>query len=177
MKLIYIFIFIFTFIFNFNLFAQNISIVNIQFLIDNNQYYIEILKKIEDNQKLYLKDFENKENVLKKSLDKIEDSKLILNQNEINLQIDSYNNELAEYKNLVEEFNSHFQYQIIQIREIVLAEIIVLLEQYASENNVDLILDSTSYLIASNSLDITEIINNKLSKINLKLEFDNFEKN
>ena len=35
MKLIYIFIFIFTFIFNFNLFAQNISIVNIQFLIDN----------------------------------------------------------------------------------------------------------------------------------------------
>ncbi len=177
MKLIYIFIFIFTFIFNFNLFAQNISIVNIQFLIDNNQYYIEILKKIEDNQKLYLKDFENKENVLKKSLDKIEDSKLILNQNEINLQIDSYNNELAEYKNLVEEFNSHYQYQIIQIREIVLAEIIVLLEQYASENNVDLILDSTSYLIASNSLDITEIINNKLSKINLKLEFDNFEKN
>ena len=177
MKLIYIFIFIFTFIFNFNLFAQNISIVNIQFLIDNNQYYIEILKKIEDNQKLYLKDFENKENVLKKSLDKIEDSKLILNQNEINLQIDSYNNELAEYKNLVEEFNSHYQYQIIQIREIVLAEIIVLLEQYASENNVDLILDSTSYLIASNSLDITEIINNKLSKKNLKLEFDNFEKN
>ena len=53
----------------------------------------------------------------------------------------------------------------------------MLLEKYASENNVDLILDSTSYLIASNSLDITEIIKKNLNKLNLKLEFDNFEKN
>ena len=107
---------------------------------------------------------------------KIEDSKLILNQDEINIQIDKYNNELSKFSNLVDEFNSHYQYQIFKIREMILEEIIVLLEKYASENNVDLILDSTSYLIASNSLDITEIIKKNLNKLNLKLEFDNFEK-
>ena len=57
---------------------------------------------------------------------------------------------------LVEEFNFHYQNQILNIREKILKEILILLEKYAIENNIDLILDSTSYLIASNSLDITE---------------------
>ena len=52
-----------------------------------------------------------------------------------------------------------------------------MLEKYATENNVDLILDSTSYLIASNSLDITSYINSKLQELNFKLEYNNFENN
>ena len=63
------------------------------------------------------------------------------------------------------------------IRENVLKEIIILLENYAIDNNVNLVLDSTSYLIASNSLDITNTINEQLSQIELKLEYKNFEKN
>ena len=47
--------------------------------------------------------------------------------------------------------------KLLNIRETILKEIIKLLEKYAIENNIDLILDSTSYLIASNSLDITDI--------------------
>ena len=53
----------------------------------------------------------------------------------------------------VDKFNAHFR-EILKIRETLLNEIIILLEKYASDNNIDLILDSTSYLIASNSLDI-----------------------
>ena len=45
------------------------------------------------------------------------------------------------------------------------------------ENSIDLMLDSTSYLIASNSLDITNIINTELNKLDIKLEYKNFEKN
>ena len=41
-------------------------------------------------------------------------------------------------------------------------EIVALLEKYAMENQIDLILDSTSYLIASNTLDISETIKNEL---------------
>ena len=51
------------------------------------------------------------------------------------------------------------------------------MEKYALENSVDLILDSTSYLIASNSLDITIDINSELEKLNLNLEYKDFEKN
>ena len=63
------------------------------------------------------------------------------------------------------------------MRETIFKEIIVLLEKYAIDNNIDLILDSTSYLIAANSIDITNIIYNELKTINIKLEYKNFEYN
>ena len=51
------------------------------------------------------------------------------------------------------------------------------MEQYATKKNIDLILDSNTYLIASNSLDITMEINNILEKTDFKLEYKNFERN
>ena len=55
-------------------------------------------------------------------------------------------------------------------------EIIVLAENYAKNNNVDLVLDSTNYLIASNNINITNIIKEELNKLNLELDFKSFEK-
>tara|TARA_B100001057_G_scaffold75375_1_gene70081 strand:+ start:2302 stop:2835 length:534 start_codon:yes stop_codon:yes gene_type:complete len=158
-------------------FAQTIAVVNIQSLIDSNTYYKEIMKDIEINQEKYLEKFELKEKELSKKLKDIEQSKLILNEIEINAQIDNYNEELKAFTFEVEEFNQHYQDQVINIKEIILKEIFILLEKYAIENKVDLILDSANYLIASNSIDVTDIIKNKLQNINLKLEYTNFEKN
>lgn len=172
--------FIIYFIFNFIstiIVAQTIAVVNIQSLIDNNTKYKSIINEINESQKIYLDNFEKKENELTTLLREIEDSKLILNENEINLKISNYNNQLNDFTKLIEDFNSHYQNVIMIIRENVLKEIIILLENYAIDNNVNLVLDSTSYLIASNSLDITNTINEQLSQIELKLEYKNFEKN
>ena len=177
MKLIYFIIFLFLNFICLKLVAQTIATVNIHLLIDNNSNYIETIKEIEINQGQYLESFELKEKELNDILDDIEESKLILSQSEINLRIDDYNNQLTKFNLLIEEFNLHYQNQIINIREQVLREIIVLLENYAIENKIDLILDSTSYLIASNSIDITEIINRELTKINFILDYENFKKN
>ena len=160
-----------------NSIAQNIAIINVQLLIDKNKYYIEVIQSIENNQQIFLEQFENKEKELNAMLINIEESKMILNENELNIQITNYNKELNNFKISVEEFNIHFQNQIILIRESVLKQIIALIEKYAIDNNIDLILDSTSYLIASNSIDITEKIGNELNKIILNLEYKNFEKN
>ena len=132
---------------------------------------------MEINQEKYKEKFELKEKELSYKLKDLEQSKLILNEIEINAQIDNYNKELTAFTITVEEFNLHYQNQVINIKEIILKEIFILLEKYAIENQVDLILDSASYLIASNSIDITEIIKNRLQNINLKLEYINFEKN
>lgn len=156
---------------------QTIAVVNIQNIIDNNSQYVDILKEIENSQTKYFDDFEIKENELKEKLKDLESSKLILSENEINNQIDGYNKELNVFTNSVDAFNFHYQNQIINIREKILKEIISLLEKYALNNKIDLILDSTTYLIASNSIDITNNINEELRKINLKLEYENFEKN
>ncbi len=158
-------------------YANNIAVVNINSLIDDDNRYIDIILEIESTQNSYLENFQNKEKELQSMLDKINESKLILNDNEINIQIENYNKELNKFSLLIEEFNIHYQNEIINIREVLLSEIIVLLEKYAIENNVDIIFDSTSYLIASNSIDITDIIGNELEKIDLVLEYKNFEKN
>ena len=176
MKLISIIIF-FINIISFNVFSQTIAVININNLIDENNSYNKILEDIELSQEKYLKNFNIKENELKLKLQDIEESKLILGQDQINLQIDDYNKQLSEFTNLIEEFNFHYQNQIIIIREYVFTEIIKLIEKYAIENSVDLILDSGSYLIASNELDITSDINIELNKLNLNLEFKDFEKN
>ncbi len=176
MKLVYIIIFFSINFFSLNIFSQTIAVVNIQSLIDKNKSYLELLQNIDSNQKKYLKKFEIEENQLQLKLKNIEDSKLILNENEINIQINEYNNQLSEFTIMIENFNSHYQNQIINIREFLLIEIIKLLENYANNNNIDLILDSTNYLIASNSLDITTQINNELKNLNFKLEYKDFEK-
>ncbi len=177
MKLINQIILIFIVLFSQIVFAQTIAVVNIQSLIDNNIYYKEIMKDMEINQEKYKEKFELKEKELSYKLKDLEQSKLILNEIEINAQIDNYNEELTAFTITVEEFNLHYQNQVINIREIILKEIFILLEKYAIENQVDIILDSASYLIASNSIDVTDNIKNKLQNINLKLEYINFEKN
>ncbi len=177
MKLFFLIIYFYFFIFFNTLFAQSIAIINIQTIIDNNNQYIDIVKKIEIDQEIYLENFKNKEIDLKKKFEDIENSKLILDEEELNLQIENYNQELTKFTVEVEKFNLHYQNEIINIREEILKEIILLLEKFAIENQLDLILDSTSYLIASNSLDITDKINNELENIELKLEYTNFEKN
>ena len=177
MKLIYIILFLFINIFSSKIFSQTIAIVNVQSLIDNNKIYQKTVKDIEINQEQYLKDFNIIENELIKKLNEIEESKLILSEEEIGKQIENYNNQLSQFSITIEEFNFHYQNEIIKIREIILKEILKLLEKYALENSVDLILDSTSYLIASNSLDITIDINSELEKLNLNLEYKDFEKN
>ncbi len=177
MKLIYIIIFFFINIITSITFSQTIAIVNVQSLIDNNIIYKKTLKDIESNQQKYLKNFDTKENELKTKLRDIEEAKLILSDEEINFQIENYNNELSKFTTLIEEFNLHYQNQIINIKEVILKEILKLLEKYAIENRIDIILDSTTYLIASNSLDITNNINEELEKLNLNLEYKDFEKN
>ena len=177
MKLVYIIIFLFINTFSFNIFSQTIVVVNVQSLIDNNAIYQKTLKDIEMNQQQFLNDFNIMENELIIKLNEIEESKLILSKEEINIKIENYNNQLSQFNSLIEEFNFHYENEIIRIRETIFKEIIKLLEKYALEKSIDLILDSSSYLIASNSLDITIDINSELEKINLNLEYKNFEKN
>jgi len=177
LRIILINIFLIVSFFSFELWSQKIVIVDIQSLIDNNKKYQEIINDIEINQQEHLNDFKVSENSLKILLNEIEESKLLLSNDEINLKVENYNNQLNNFQILVEDFNIHYQNQIIAIRETILKKIISILENYADKNKIDLVLDSTSYLIASNSLDITDNINNELNKIDLKLEYKNFEKN
>ena len=154
--------------------SSEVIVVNIEKLIDQNLSYIKIIKEIEESQSDYLLNFQKEEIRLNNLLEEIENSKLILSEKDLETLVVSYNNQLADFNILVDNFNTHYQNQIINIRQSVFQEIIVLIENYVKSNDVDLVLDSTSYLIASNKINITDIILDELEDIKIKLQFDEF---
>lgn len=160
-----------------NCLSNNIAVIDVDEIINSYETYKKTLILIENNQKINSDVLKEKEIELENLLNEIEQSKILLEESELNNLIDNYNLKLSEFSKDVDNFNLHYQEQILQIRKIVLQEIIVLAEKYAKDNNISLVIDSTNYLIASNDIDITDTIKNKLSKIILELEFKNFEKN
>ena len=160
-----------------NVFSNNIAVIDIEDIINNNKLNFETLKKIENSQKIDSNFIKDEEQILEELLKEIDESKLLLSENETNKLINEYNIKFNEFSVKIKEFNDHFQNQIIEIRKVILQEVIVLSEKYAKKNNIDLVIDSTSYLIASNEINMTNIIKEELSRITLKLEFKNFEKN
>ena len=158
-------------------FSKNISVIDLDEIINENKYYIEIVNKLEVNQKKYFEDFNIQEKEIDKLLSEIEEAKFILNENEINILINNYNDKLEDFTKNIDNFNSHYQNEIIKIRNSILKEIINLVEKYAKQNKIDLIMDSKSYLMASNNINITLQIQEELNKIELELDFKDFEKN
>ena len=177
MKKINIIYFIILIFFSHKLYCNNIAVIDIEEIIDNNKSYIQILKSIEDSQIKTSSFLSENELQLQELYNEIEESKILLSDIELNNLINNYNIKLNEFSLKVKDYNDHYQNQILEIRKLILKEIIVLSEKYAKKNKIDLVIDSTSYLIASNEINMTNIIKEELSKITLKLEFKNFEKN
>lgn len=171
-----IFLFLIT-IYSTNLFATKIFVIDVEKLINENIYYEKFMEEIEKNQISE----KNELNLIEKEIvdlqNEIEQSKLILDQNEINKLIEDYNIKLNKFNILIESYNLHYQNEIINKRKIVLKEIIVLVEKFAKDNNIDIVLDSNNYLVASNSINITEDIELKLKNLELKLDLKKFEQN
>ena len=158
-------------------YSNDIVVINLEKLINDNIFYINIIDEIEKDQKKYKSEFNKEENTIKELSKQIERDRLILNEEEVNSLIENYNNKLSKLSARIERFNLHYQNEIINIRNQIFNEIITLLEKYVNDNNIKLVFDSNNYLIASNTIDITTIIHEKMNEINLKLGFENFEKN
>ena len=155
--------------------AASIAVVDIEVLIDNNLQYQNTIKELENEQKQYSSILNSRELRLEKLLQNINESKILLNSNEIDKLINEYNNEYNLFSLEVERFNSHYKEQIFLIRKKILEEIIVLVENYANRNKIEIVLDTNNYIIASNELNITNIIQKNLNEINFIFEINDFE--
>ena len=160
---------------SFNASATSIAVIDLEKIINKNSKYKIIIEEMENKQINHLNKLEIKEKELSNFLNEINEAKLILND-EINNMILDYNQKHNNFTRTVDDYNNHFQEQILLIRKIILDEVVILLENYAIEKNIDLILDSNNYLISSNSINITDEIEKKLDNIKFNLEFKDFEK-
>ncbi len=155
--------------------ANDIAVINIEEIINNNIEFTKFIKNLNNSQKEYELKLNQDEQILKEKLLNIENDKLLLNDKELSNRIDKYNSDLEIFKKKVNDFNNHYQNEILVNRNNIIQNIIILLENYAKQNNISIIFDASNYILAADSINLTNKIAEDLNKISLDLRFNKFE--
>ena len=158
-----------------NVYATKVAVIDINYLIDNSILFNEISKKINNSQIQAKDDFQNIEQNLLKIKSELEESKLILSDNEFNLKKEEYYKEVSKFEENVLKFNNHYENEIIKIKNIIFAKITELVQEHASENGIELIIEKNQYLIAADTININEVIFEKLNNSKMELNFAIYE--
>ena len=164
-----------SFVFATKVYSTDIVVIDINYLINNSKQFLEISKKIQTSQEEYKSKFKNLEQNLYKTKEELEDLKLILNDDEFNLKKNQYYNKVQNFENDVDNFNIHYEKEFIKIKNIIFSKISELIQDYATENQIDLILDKNQYLMSSAKINISEIIFLELNELRIELEFAKYE--
>ena len=163
------------FLYTVSVYATKVAVIDINFLIENSIHFKEISKKINSSQIQVKDNFQTTEqNLLQKKSD-LEDSKLILSNEEFNLKKEEYYIEVSKFEEDVLKFNNHYEKEIIKIKNIIFAKITELIQEHASLNGIELIIEKNQYLIAADTININEIIFETLNKSKIELNFEIYE--
>jgi len=156
-------IFIIFFVFPTNLSAINISTINIAYILEKSISYNNFLDEL-DEKKLELQNtLETKEQDLKKLKQEIENSKLIVNEDELNLMISNYNDQFKILDQEVKKINLFFSKNIEVNKNIIINQIISYIEDISIKSNIDIILTEDQYFMSSKKIDISNQLINLLN--------------
>ena len=161
--------------FSSNAFSTNIRVLDFQNVIENNINLSILFKKIENDQEVHKEKFNMEELILENEFKRIEKLNLILDSSELEKEIDSYNTKLNNFNNKIEQFNLHYDKQINNLKNKIVNLILDSLKNYSEDNKIDLILDSNNYILSSNSINITNLIKDQLSKTKIEISFEKYE--
>ena len=156
-------------------FATNIAVIDINFLINNSEHFIEISNQISNSQLEFKENFKQREQNLFKSKSELEELKIILSEKEFNIKKDDYYQKVSKFENDVFDFNSHYENEIVKIKNILFTKISELIEEYASTNKIDLIIDKNQYLLAADKINLNSIMITKLNESSIDLKYEKYE--
>ena len=165
---------LFLVIFNFSALSTNIRVLDLQKIIENNSYISLLYDKINQDQVSHKQKFNNEELNLQSELDRIDELKLILDPIELEKEIENYNQKLIIFNSKIEEFNLHYDMQINNLRNKIINIILEELKKYSDQNQIDLVLDSTNYILSSNSINITNIIQDLVNEKKIEINFEKY---
>ena len=158
-------------IFSTNLLALNLATINIAYILEKSISYNNFLdelsiKKLELQDTLVLKETE-----LEKLKQDIDNAKLIINEDELNIMISNYNNQLKILDQEVKKINLFFSKNIENNKNIIIKQIISYIENISNESNIDIILTEEQYFMSSKKIDISDqiinLINNDIIILNI----------
>ena len=162
------------FIFSSSVLSTNIRVLDFQKVIESNESFFLLYEKIEKDQMVHKKNFNKEELYLESEFERIEKLNLILEPTELEKEIENYNLKLNSFNDKIKNFNLHYDKQINNLQNKIISIILDVLKQYSEDNNIDLILDSDNYILSSNSINITNLIKDQVSKNKIEISFEKY---
>ena len=156
-------IFIVLFVFPTNLLAINIATINIAYILEKSASYNNFLDELTKKKSELQNKLDIKEKDLTKLKQEIDNSKLIINENELNLMISNYNGQLQILDQEVKKINLFFSKNIEINKNIIIKQIINYIENISNKSDIDIILTEDQYFMSSKKIDISNQIINLLN--------------
>ena len=162
---------IFFFNLKFSYAENNIAYININHILNNSIVGQSITKHINSIKEEKLKEFETIKNQLSKKEQNIIKKKNIIDENELNIEVDSLKNEINEYKKSKKKFDNELDKKKIKYTKEILQTLNIIISKYVEENSIQIVFSKKDIVIAKKDLDITDPIMNLLNKQLVKIEF------
>ncbi len=161
-------------IFSFSAYSTNIRVLDFNQIIENNINISLLYEQINKDQVSHKEKFKNDELNFQKEFERIEKLKLILEPSELEKEKENYNNKLNNFNDTIEKFNLHYDLQINNLKNTIINIILEVLKKYSEDNQIDLVLDSKNYILSSNSINITNLIEEKVNKKKIEINFEKY---
>ncbi len=152
---------------NYSYANQKVAYIDINFIMNNSNIGIKLLKKLEKTNKSNLKTLNTKKDEILKQKNDIEKTKNVLSKEELKNKIENQKKNISEFndikKNLSKEIN------LIKEKETkkIITKINPLLEDYMKKNSIEILLRKESIYLSKNENDITKDV---LNLVNQKLK-------
>ena len=156
-------IFIIFFVFPTNILAINIATINIAYILDKSTSYNNFLDELAKKKSELQNKLDIKEKDLTKLKQEIDNSKLIINEDELNLMISNYNGQLQILDKEVKKINLFFSKNIEINKNIIIKQIISYIENISIKSEIDIVLTEDQYFMSSKKIDISNQIINLLN--------------
>jgi len=169
-------LFFFTFLFSFNILNlnanDNIAFINLNYVFDNSNAGKKIINEIKEKQKKNNDDFKNLKKKFDTDKEKLETQKNVLSKEEFEKKFFELEKNLKDYNLKIRNKNNALTKFQLDARKEFYVSLQPILESYAKENSIDIILKNENILIGKTSLDITknilDLYNAKIKKISVK---------
>ena len=159
----------FLFLINFQAYAENIAIVDVNFLINNSKAGKFIQKNLNAENKKIVEDLKKKETNLINEEKKLITQKNVLSEEEFKKKIQEHREKISKHnlekKNKLESLNQKKAKGVSNLLK-NLNDILVL---YSKDNNIELIVDKKYTILTKNEKDITKkvllLLDEKINKV------------
>ena len=163
-KFFYIILFI---LFSNNLIASSFATVNFEKIFSNSKAFQKYLSNIEKFKKKETKKIEKIEKGLLSAKTKLDESQFILSKDNFEKELKLYENNVIEYQDQIKNINEKIFNNIENAKSFLSNEIIIILQNYAIDNSIEIIFDENNYIVAIKDIDITNIV---IKEVNLKVK-------